>query len=105
MTVPKKKNDLSKILLNTRSTFFIINHVYANTGGMGDPMQIPGGWGIMFNSQCIVLGRSKAKEEIKSTKEITGYIVSAETAKSRYSRIKSKLIYRIKENGGLDPYY
>jgi RecA/RadA recombinase len=104
MTLPKKKNDLANILLNTRATAFVVNHVYMNTGGFGDPLQIPGGMRLIFNSSCIVLGTSRAKEK-DDKKNLLGHIISAQTFKSRYSKEKTCLQFRMKHNGGLDPFY
>lgn len=104
MTESKKKNQLANILLNTRATYFVVNHVYDNTGGIGDPLQIPGGRKIMFNSSCVVLGKSRAKDKDKA-KNLLGHIITAETYKSRFSVEKSKLTYRIKHDGGLDPFF
>lgn len=104
MTVAKKKNSLANIMINTRATFFVVNHVYDNTGGMGDPLKIPGGQKILFNSDSVVLGKSRAKDK-NSSGDILGHIVTAETHKSRFSKEKSKLHFRIKHNGGLDVFY
>lgn len=105
-TIPKKKNNLANIILNTKATYFIANHVYDNVGGMGDLISIPGGRKIVFNSECVVLGKSRAKEK-KSASDptIIGHIISAETYKSRWSKEKSKLQFRIKVDGGLDIFY
>lgn len=103
-TIPKKKNNLANIILNQRATFFVVNHVYDNTGGMGDTLKIPGGRRIGFNSEAILLGRSMAKEK-DSNKNITGHIVTAETYKSRWSKMNSKIQFRIKVEGGLDIFY
>jgi len=103
MTDPKKKNKLANIILNTKATWFIVNHVYDNIGGFGDPMAIPGGRKIMFNCDCVLLGMSRAKD--KDNDEITGHIITARTHKSRYCKELKKLKFRIKHNGGLDPYY
>jgi len=103
MTESKKKNALSNILLNTQATFFVINHVYDNTGGFGDPLKIPGGRRIIFNSDSIVLGMSRAKD--KNSDVIDGHIISATTYKSRTSKELSKLKFRIKNSGGLDVFY
>jgi RecA/RadA recombinase len=105
MTEAKKKNQLSRIFLNTQATYFVVNHVYDNTGGFGDPLKIPGGRGIVFLSSCVILGISRAKESNKTTKTVTGHIITAETHKSRFSKERSKLEYRIKHDGGLDPFY
>jgi len=104
MTESKKKNALANIILNTQATFFVINHVYDNTGGFGDPLKIPGGRRIVFNSDAIVLGMSRAKDKDKK-KEISGHIISATTFKSRTSKEHSKLKFRIKNSGGLDVFY
>jgi hypothetical protein len=83
----------------------IVNHVYDNTGGFGDPLVIPVGKRVVFNCECIVLGMSRAKDRNKTTKDIEGHIVTAKTYKSRFSISESKLTYRIRNVGGLDPYY
>lgn len=104
MTIPKKKNTFSKILMGTGATFFVVNHVYDNIGGFGDPMSIPGGRGLAFASSCIVMGSSKAKDK-NSQQEITGMLITAKTHKSRFGKEQSKLKFRIKHNGGLDIFY
>jgi RecA/RadA recombinase len=105
-TIPKKKNNLANIILNTKSTYFIVNHVYDNVGGMGDTLNIPGGRKVIFNSDCVVLGRSRAKDtKSASDKTVIGHIITAETYKSRFSKEKSKLKFRIKVDGGLDIFY
>ena len=103
MTEAKKKNKFSKILMGTGSTYFIVNHVYDNIGGFGDPLSIPGGRGLFFASSGIVLGSSKAKE--KQGDQISGIIVTAKSHKSRFGKENSKLKFRIKHNGGLDVFY
>jgi RecA/RadA recombinase len=105
-TIPKKKNSLSNIILNTRATFFIVNHIYDNVGGPGDPLQIPGGRKIVFNSDSVVLGTSRAKEKKSaSDKTVVGHVITAQTYKSRWSKEKSVLQYKIKVEGGLDIFY
>ena len=107
MTLTQKKNELCNLLLMTESTIFVVNHVITNIGGMGDPLSIPGGNKLIFNFDSIVLGRSKAKDtrEVKGMKEIEGYIVTAVNHKARGCKENAKLKYRIKVNGGLDPFY
>lgn len=102
-----KKNKLANYLLNTKTTVYVINHVYDNVGGFGDPLRIPGGKRIYYNSQSVVLGRSKAKDEQVINKEdvIVGSIISCRVDKSRYSKERSELCFRIKYNGGLDIFY
>lgn len=104
MSLPGWKNELANIMRSTDMTYFVINHVYDNTGGFGDPKLIPGGKRLYFNCQNIVLGASKAKDK-DSTGDINGAIVSALTQKGRDSLEKAKLKYRIKHEGGLDAFY
>jgi len=103
MTEAKKKNKLANIILSTRGTWFIVNHVYDNIGGFGDALSIPGGRKIMFNCDCVLLGMTRAKD--KENDEIAGHIITARTHKSRYCKEMKKLKFRIKHSGGLDPYY
>lgn len=105
MTEAKKKNRLANIMLDTGCTFFVVNHVYDNTGGFGDPLKIPGGKRLVFNSEEIVLGMSMAKERNKTTRELEGNIITAKTYKSRFCKSEIRLQYRLKFNGGLDPFY
>jgi recombination protein RecA len=104
MTIPKKKNSFSKLLLETGATYFIINHVYDAIISFGDPLAIPGGRGLHFVCTCTVLGSSKAKDK-NSQQEIQGTIITCKTFKSRYGKEQSKLKFRIKHNGGLDVFY
>lgn len=104
MTEAKKKNQLANIILNTQATYLVVNHVYDNTGGFGDPLVIPGGRRIIFNCDSIVLGTSRAKDK-NSKKEISGHIITAQTYKSRNSKEHSKLKFRIKNTGGLDVFF
>jgi len=103
MSLPVWKNELANMMKATDVTFYVVNHVYDNTGGFGDPQKIPGGKRLFFNSESIVLGASKAKD--KSGTDITGSIVTAKVAKGRKSIENTKLKYRIKHEGGLDPWY
>jgi RecA/RadA recombinase len=103
MSLPFWKNEVANILKSIDVTSFVVNHVYANTGGFGDPLSVPGGKRLYFNSENVVLGMSKAKD--KEGDEITGAIITAITHKGRKAREKSKLRYRIKHEGGLDMFY
>jgi RecA/RadA recombinase len=104
MSLSYWKNELANIMRETDMTFFVVNHVYANTGGFGDPLMVPGGKRLYFNSQNVVLGQSKAKDK-DSSGEISGAIVTALTQKGRNALEKTKLKYRIKHEGGLDAFY
>jgi len=105
MSEPKMKNRLANIILNSGATFFIVNHVYDNTGGFGDPLNIPGGRKVTFNCETVVLGMSRAKDNKNADKEVMGHFITAKTFKSRFSKGESKLTYRLKYSGGLDPFY
>lgn len=104
MTEPKKKNNLANLLLNTKCTVLVLNHTYTNIGGYGDPLAIPGGTKIVYNSECVLLGKSRAKEKSKDD-ELTGHIISCQSFKSRFAREKMELKYKISHNGGLDVFY
>jgi len=98
------KNELADFLNYTRATYLVINHVYDNVGGFGDLMNIPGGRRIEFLSDLIMLGYSAAKDKEKDG-SISGKIVTAKVKKGR-GVIEHKVAkYRIKHDGGLDPYY
>ena len=99
----KKKNRLANICLNTGATFMVVNHVYDNVGGFGDPLKIPGGKKIAFNCDNIGLCTSRARD--KGTEGVTGHIVSIKTYKSRFSIAETKMQYRIRNEGGLDPFF
>jgi RecA/RadA recombinase len=107
MNLTLKKNNLANMILSTRATFYICNGVYDNVGGFGDPLKIPGAKRIYLNSHVVVLGKSKAKEEmtIKGEDVLTGAIVSCKIHKSRLSREQKEFKFRIKYNGGLDIFY
>jgi hypothetical protein len=94
-------------MLNTKFTYYVTNGVYDNIGGFGDPLKIPGGKRLIFNAQNVILGRSKAKEEmtVKNEDILTGAIISCKVYKSRYSREHKEFQFRIKYNGGIDIFY
>jgi len=100
----KKKNRLANICLNTGATFMVVNHVYDNVGGFGDPLLIPGGKRITFNCDNIGLCTSRARDK-DAEKNVSGHIVTIKTYKSRFSIAETKLQYRICNEGALDPFY
>ena len=104
MSLPAWKNELANVMKESDITCYVVNHIYDNTGGFGDPLKIPGGKRLYFNSESVVLCQSKAKDK-NSAKEITGAIITAFTHKGRKSVERSQLCYRIKHNGGLDVFY
>jgi len=98
------KNGFANIMNDTDATYFVLNHVYDNTGGFGDPLNIPGGRRLYFNCHSVVLGSSVAKFKDGSG-SITGDIVTARTHKGRGVKRYTTLKYRIKQSGGLDLFY
>jgi RecA/RadA recombinase len=102
MTVSKKKNMLSRLLMGG-PTVFVINQVY-DTFDQYNPLAIAGGRGLYFASSSIVLGSSKAREK-DSDGDISGAIVTAVTKKSRSSKENTKLKYLIRYDGGIHPVY
>lgn len=103
MTITTKKNALALILNEIKATWLVINHVYSNVGGYGDPMSIPGGTKLFYFSQAVVLGKSKAQD--KQGDELNGSIITFMTKKSRYCKERKELELRIKFDGGLDVFY
>lgn len=104
MTLTQKKNDLANIILNTFATYFVMNHVYDNTGGFGDPLAIPGGRRLYFNASSVILCTSRAKDKDKD-KNINGYIVTAKSHKGDFCKEDAVIEFRIKTDGGLDVFY
>jgi len=98
------KNGFANIIKDTDVTAFILNHVYDNVGGFGDPLEIPGGKRLYFNSQSVVLGSSVAKDR-ETDNSISGDIITARTHKGRGVYRYTTLKYRIKQSGGLDLFY
>ena len=104
MSKPVAKNELADFINHTRCTYLVINHVYDNVGGFGDLMNIPGGRRLEFLSDIIMLGYSGAKDKDKAA-NITGKIVTAKVKKGRGVVEHKVAKFRIKHDGGLDPYY
>lgn len=104
LSLSQWKNDLANCLKAFGQTYIVVNHIMANVGGFGDAYSIPGGKRLVFNSQNVVMGLSKAKD--KNTEgEIEGAIITAVAQKGRTVKEKAKLKFRIKHEGGLDPFY
>lgn len=103
MSLPFWKNELANIMAESDMTYFVINHVYANTGGFGDPLSVPGGKRLYFNSDGIVMCMGGAKD--KESDEIVGKIVTATAKKGRKAIEFSKLKYRLNHDGGLDMFF
>lgn len=104
MDEPQLKNKLASILNSTKATIFVVNHCYDNTGGIGDKLKIPGGKRLYYISSSVVLVVGRGKEKTADG-NVTGYILSAKTHKSRSSMDTTELQFRIKQNGGLDIWY
>jgi hypothetical protein len=102
-----KKNRLANFMMNTRSTFYIANSVYANISGYGDPVKVSGGTRIYHNCDGIIQGRTKTQEEItvKGEDVTTGTIIKCRIDKSRKSREYTEFDLRINFDGGLDIFY
>jgi RecA/RadA recombinase len=63
------------------------NHVGVNIGGYGDPVVQSGGGGVEFSpSVTLFLSKAKLKDNKKDEKRQTGVIVTAKTAKNRFSQ-------------------
>lgn len=103
-SLTKKKNDFANLILGSRATFFILNHVYDDVTSMYGGVKIPGGRRIIHNAQCSLLGKSVAKDE-DSKGNLLGQVVTARVHKSRYGKNNIDIKYRINIDGGLDPFY
>lgn len=104
MSMSQKKNNFARLLLGSGVTIAVINHIYDNTSGFGDPLKAAGGRQIEYLGQACLMLTSKAKDT-DSDKEITGSIITAVANKTRYGKENSKLKFRIKNEGGLDYWY
>lgn len=104
MSLVQWKNNLAKLLKAYGQTYIVVNHVMANVGGFGDPLSVPGGKELYYMSQNVVMGMSKAKDK-NSEGDIEGAIITALVHKGRVAKEKFKLKFRIKHEGGLDPFY
>jgi len=104
LSLSQWKNDLANCLKAFGQTYIVVNHVMANVGGFGDPLGVPGGKRLYFNSQNVVLGMSKAKQKDEEG-DVEGAIITAMAHKGRTVKEKSKLRFRIMHSGGLDPFY
>ena len=63
------------------------NHVGVNIGGYGDPVVQSGGGGVEFSpSVTLFLSKAKLKDNKDDDKRQTGVIVTAKTAKNRFSQ-------------------
>lgn len=87
-----------------KTAFLVTNHVYADFMSYGAPKKMSGGSGIHYAASTIIfLGKSKVKT--KDKKEVTGAILTATVAKSRftieYKSIDTLLDYKT----GLNRYY
>lgn len=102
MSLPRWKNELANILLSTKMTYFVVNHIMDAIGSF-EEFAITGGKKVYYNCSSVVLGYSKAKD--KDGSDITGAIITAKTHKSRECKEHNKLKYRIHHNGGLDPWF
>lgn len=77
-----------------------INHTY-ETMELYSKSVISGGTGIMYSSNAAwIIGRSQEKED----KDLVGYNFTINIEKSRFVKEKSKLVFQVKFDGGIDKY-
>jgi len=107
MTVSKKRNDLSKLILRVsgihKVTVVMIAHVYEDmstysTGAIG------GGSGVQYVSSSILKITSKRKEKGKDG-DIEGNIFTAYTDKGRMAKENSKLTFLASYEDGVNAWY
>jgi RecA/RadA recombinase len=104
LTETKKKNQLANIMLYTGATFFVINHVYLTLDKF-NPLAIPGGTKMIHNSDCVLLGKTRAKEKSSQDGDITGHLINVMSFKSRHAIEKKELKFRINHSGGISALY
>jgi len=77
-----------------------VNHTY-ETQEMYSKQVVSGGTGIMYSSNNVwIIGRSQEKED----KDIVGYNFTINVEKSRFVKEKSKLVFQVRFDGGIDKY-
>lgn len=77
-----------------------IAHTY-ETMEMFSKQVVSGGKGIYYSAQTIfIIGRSQEKEGT----EVTGWNFTLNVEKSRFVKEKSKLVFQVKYNGGMNKY-
>lgn len=78
-----------------------VNHTY-ETQEMFSKQVVSGGTGIMYSSNTVwIIGRSQDKS---SGGDLEGYNFTINVEKSRFVKEKSKLIFQVKFDGGIDRY-
>lgn len=106
MTVAKKKNDFSKLLLRVSGlynvTIVMVNHLYEDmkmhsTGAIG------GGSGAQYVATQILKITSKRKE--KDGNDVKGNVFTCYTDKGRMSKENSKLQFLASYEGGINTWY
>ena len=107
MTVAKKKNTLSKIILGISGDLqvpvILINHLYSGMSQY-DTGVVSGGSGGQYASSTILKITSKSKEK-KSDNTISGNIMSCIVDKGRFSQENSKLKFLLSYDTGINTYY
>lgn len=104
MSDSRIRNKLASILNASGLTRLIVVHAYANTGGFGERLAIGGASRIYFLSDSCVLFSERSKKKNETTKEITSFIITGHTHKSRYCREGSALDVQITSKG-LNSFY
>jgi len=105
MTIAKKKNALSRLLMGLfPTTIFIVNTTYESMDMYSLPT-IGGGQGVFYASSSIVQATSKATDK-SSSGDVEGTIITMVAAKGRFVKEKiTKLKILIKYDGGINSYY
>lgn len=106
MTVAKKKNDFSKLLLRTSGlnnvTVVMVNHLYEDMK-MHSTGTIGGGSGATYVASQILKITSKRKE--KDGNDVSGNVFTCYTDKGRLSKENSKLQFLASYEEGINKWY
>jgi len=82
----------------------VVNHTY-ETQEMFSKQVVSGGTGVMYSSNAVwIIGRSQDKVGSGATAELVGYNFTINIEKSRFVREKSKLMFTVSFEGGIDRY-
>jgi len=82
----------------------VTNHVYSVIGSYIPEQRMGGGSGLEYAASTIIYLKKK-KDRDKTTKDVTGVIITASTKKSRVSIENKKVETLLDYSKGLDPYY
>lgn len=100
----QQKNQLAILLNSTKSTRFIVNHVYTSLNAYGNPLSIASGVKSYYLSDTVMLFSSRKKNKDEND-EVNGFIINSLTHKSRASIENTEFKLLIEKDKGYCPWY